>query len=210
MFESQEPTQKAEHLRHTRVKLAPGQTVRAWKSGPHCGIATHYPGQTKPCHSRITTDALECRYCKAEMALGWTGYLPYFDETGRKMVVLFGRDMKDAVSQIPFGAAIKISKGKWQAAPVIITENQWSVIPCPYLGRLRCQQDIRPWLLNLWGEKELCEYFGLVPQEIPLPEKPKPVPKARFPKEALPPKLGERFRQTAPSTNGTHQHSDEE
>lgn len=169
MFEHQKPNKKAEHLRWGHLKLAPGQREYGWVCGPVFGCSTHWDSGTKPCRARLTSNGLTCRYCIAQMETGYSVWVPLFNQVGQKVVAMVGADLEEAVSAIPFGSPVKVSKGKYRAAPIVIQVNEWTAVTCPHLGRLRCQHDIRPWLLQLWGDKELQSYYGSDPQAIPLP-----------------------------------------
>lgn len=171
MFEYQAPTPKGSHLVWEFIKLQPGQTVKGWINGPLVGLACHWDNGTKPCRDKLTGSTLHCRYCKAEMKTGWVGYLPFYDELGRKCVVAIGREMERSVNALSLGQAVKIGKGKWKTAKVTVQVNEWCVSPCPYFGRLRAPHDIRPWLLVLWKDAELTshvgEQIGVSPPKMP-------------------------------------------
>jgi hypothetical protein len=168
MFHSQEPPRKAEHLRFTKLRLEPKQKVYGWKSGPHVGLSTHFLGSTKPCIKLITEGKLKCQCELLELRTQWALWMPFIDRTGQKMVAMSGEGAKEAVSRIPFGAPICVSKGKHSKTPYLIYEEAWTQVPCPYLRSLHFQHDIKPWLLQMWQLPELISHFGMYPERIPI------------------------------------------
>ena len=204
MFEGQKPAKKDEHLRWTVMKLGWGKKIRGWKAGPNLGIICHFVPTSKPCVKVMTAGGLECRFCDTEFAKGFTGYLPFIDEVGQKTIGLYGADFEEIISEIPYGAEITVRKGDYKAAPIIYTQKEWCGHPCPWLGRLKVQHDIRPFLMQLWKNQELKEYYGMLPEKIPVPVTPKPADKKVIPDHPFAGKLAERFRQVEPSTNGKH------
>ena len=162
-MEGQKPPAKGGHLRWGILKPGWGKKYKGWKAGPNWGFKTHHAPRSKPCVAKITAGALSCRWCSPEYPDGFTGYLPIINDEGQKLVLLYGRDFEDIISDIPFGAEIQISKGGYQSAPVIVVQKEWCGHPCPWLGRLKCQHDIRPFLLQLWKKLQntvsaTCEY----------------------------------------------------
>lgn len=169
MFDSVNPSRDGNLLKFRRLKLSAGEVAKGWKAGPAVGVDCHYFGRTKPCIRKITNGALPCPCEIQTVKVGWVGYMPYFSEHGVRMVALFGRESHESVDRIPFGGAVKISKGKYDSAPVMIVLDTWTTAPCPWVKPLKAELEIRPWLLNLWGIQELKEYFKndpLLPKKI--------------------------------------------
>jgi hypothetical protein len=166
MFANQEPNKKADHLQFTKLALDPGKSVIGWKSGPHVGLHTHHLGYTKPCVNDITLGKLPCKGCTAQIGKGWCGWMPFFDDVGERWVVMFGKSALENVKRLPFGCPIRVTKGRAKNKPYRIVAEQWTTVSCPFIGRLRFQHDIQPWLLQLWKMPELTAHFGMEPQEI--------------------------------------------
>jgi hypothetical protein len=194
--DSTPPPRANELLRFRRLKVEPGKSYRGWVAGPHFGCMCHHMGATKPCVKAITRGNRKCACENQILKVGWVGYLPHWDEHGRKMVVLFGVDSEQAVSRMTFGQPIKISKANYAAAPVLVYGDQWNTGPCPYVRGLRAQLCIKKWLINLWKVPEVEDYFKNQPvSAIPIPRE-GPVTEALFdnpPPVALLGKMGEAF-----------------
>lgn len=169
-MDSTPPAKGNEALRFRHLKPDLGKSYKGWVAGPYFGMRSHHIGTSKPCVRAITKDNLPCVCEVQKLKVGWTGYLPYWDEHGRKMVVTFGVDSEGTVARFTFGQPIKITKGSFKAAPVLVFADQWNTGPCPFIRGLRAQLDINKWLLNLWGIEELKEYFKHEPSSpIPIP-----------------------------------------
>ena len=205
-MEGQKPPAKGGHLRWGILKPGWGKKYKGWKAGPNWGFKTHHAPRSKPCVAKITAGALPCRWCSPEYPDGFTGYLPIINDEGQKLVLLYGRDFEDIISDIPFGAEIQISKGGYQSAPVIVVQKEWCGHPCPWLGRLKCQHDIRPFLLQLWKNDELKKYFGMEPAKIPVPQCHAGVTPESAPVKTLSAMLKDRMKQVEPSGNGNGKH----
>lgn len=216
MFNSKEPREAVTHLDWQICKLDLKESIKGWKSGPHVGVYTHWVGRTVPCASKLTDGVLPCRLCSPSSEPGWTGYLPIRGFHGEKEIVMFGRREKDQVSKIPYASPIVCMKGRTPKSPIKISIKHFSEWNCPFLGRLRCQDDIRPFLLKLWKDVELATHFGLEPEKIPVPETEHantPEAGAAHPSWG---KMGDMFQQKVeevtpeelvnrlPSTNGKH------
>jgi hypothetical protein len=202
MFESQRPDSKAEHLRWRTLRLELGRSVRGWKCGPSVGVKCHFAPYSKPCKKVMTAGVLTCQYCEARMVQGFTGYLPMIDECGQKVVAIYGKDFSESVAMIVYGSPIRVTKGKFKSAPVVIREDQWTTIPCPWLKALRVEHDIRPWLLQLWKDADLTAFYGTAPEPIPVPVSDRPLSPTKKDRHPMLGKLGERFRSVEPSGNG--------
>lgn len=213
MFEGQKPEKKLDHLRWTTLKLAPGKFIRGWKAGRAYGIRTHFCPYSKPCKTKLTGGQLACQYCTAELRLGFTGYMPILSEEGTKNVIVYGSDIEEQVSSIPYGAPIQVRKGYSKNSPVTVAAKEWTVGKCPWLSGRKCEHDIRPWLLQLWQEPDLVAHFGLIPEQIPIMKNDDDVsPQLReqflkgptiseLSKNRIPAKPASNGK---PSTNGTH------
>lgn len=219
MFEYQKPSRKDSHLRWSHLRLEPGSTFKGWICGPLVGVTTHWNQGTRPCRDKITLGALSCSECIAKHKSGWAGYLPLFDVQGKKWVALTGRDSEDYISRLSYGCAVKITKGKYRHAPLVVQEEQWTVAVCPYLGQAMVPHDIRAWLLHLWGDEELEAYCSGALSDLPLnrPETAKegiqPSEKQKMPQSDIPVSLKERYvngppkkgkPNGKPESNGTH------
>jgi hypothetical protein len=213
MFDSQEPDFKADHLRWTTLKLFPGKKIRGWKGGPPNGFKTHHVGTSKPCKDKISKGSLECNYCAGKLRLGFTGYMPFISEDGDRLVVVYGRDFHTRAKEIPFGSPILVKKANSKNGVVSVTISDWSVQPCPWLVNKKKQHDIRPWLLQLWGEEDLKKYFGMEPEDIVIVQNDDDMSPQLRNRLADIPSLSQTFKEVCektdlnvpvPSKNGTH------
>ena len=170
MFNSKDPREVKSVLDWQICKLDLKESVKGWKSGPHVGVFTHWIGRTVPCSSKLTDGVLPCRLCSPDSEQSWTGYLPIRGLHGEKDIVMFGRREKDGVARIPYASPIVCMKGRTPKSPIKISIKHFAEWNCPFLGRVRSQDDIRPFLLKLWKDRELIEYFGLEAEVIPVPE----------------------------------------
>lgn len=168
MFTSCQPSGKDDFLQWVHPRLQPGEKLLGWKCGPLVGVMCHWRGGTKACRRHITNKLLTCETCDEGEEPVYTGYLPFFESTGLKMVVPLGQSMREAADAICFGQGIKVFKPRTKTFSVIVKQEEWTQLPCPYIGRLKCQYDIRPFLLTLWKDKVLKDHFGLKPENIPI------------------------------------------
>lgn len=203
-LEGQKPPRTQEYLRWTILKLGFNKKTRGWKAGPNLGFVTHCTPFSKPCKSEITNGNLPCKWCDPQFPTSFTGYCPFIDESGDKIVGLYGRDSEDVISEIPFGAEIQIRKGASKNAPYKYVTREWCGHPCPWLGKLKVQHDIGPFLLQLWKDDELKQYFGMAPECVPVPAKVKKPERERLPDKPLATLLAQRAKLVSPSTNGVH------
>jgi hypothetical protein len=170
MFEHRKPGSKVDHLVWSVTQPEPGGRLRGWICGEQFGCDTHHVNGTKPCKKVLTNGAMDCQWCATGIRVGYTSWVPWFDELGRKCISLVGREMEGYVSSLILGTAITISKRKAANAPVLITATDWFSAPCPFIRRLKCWYDIRPFLMGLWGDKQLVEFYGSDPVMRPITE----------------------------------------
>jgi hypothetical protein len=203
-LEGQKPPRAQEYLRWTILRLGFNKRIRGWKAGPNLGFATHCTPFSKPCKDKLTNGGLSCKWCGPEFPLSFTGYCPLIDESGEKLVGLYGRDSEDLISEIQFGAEIEVRKGPSKNSPYKYSHRGWCGHPCPWLGRLKVQHDIGPFLLQLWKDDELKAYFGMTPQGVPVPPTKKPEEREKLPAKTLAQMFSHRTKQVAPLSNGVH------
>lgn len=177
MLGSEEPVEDLPYLLWEYVKLKPGQSAVGWVCGPMVEISSHWNKGTKPCRKRSSGEVLPCPFCQAGLIPGWQGYVPTFDQRGKRVVYGVTKDSRNYVRSIPYGTAIKVHKGASDIAPVTVTVKEFSELACPFLGELRIPQDIRRWLLEkLWKDAELLAWWlssGESANQLPMSDAPR-------------------------------------
>jgi hypothetical protein len=85
-----------------------------------------------------------------------------------RFVVIYGADYEERISEVQYGDQIVVTKGRFKAAPVVVRQQNWTIGHCSKLERAQYQEDISPWLLQLWGDTQLQAFFGMKPELIPI------------------------------------------
>jgi hypothetical protein len=122
-------------------------------------VAGHWAGSHKPCRSVITNNQISCNHCLTKAKQREMGYLPVYDEHLRQCVVGIGPDMRASVQRLKTHQPVQIKKGRAPNDPIIVKHEAWTAMPCYAEGRQGNPQDIEPWLLQLWGDEELIQFF---------------------------------------------------
>jgi hypothetical protein len=204
MHWNQEPDPRVEHLNWDLYRPAPKSVFFGWVIGPYIGLATHFNRASRPCVQKLTYGEVVCKHCELGEAHGWTAWLPLVSESGRKTVVMFSRQMKDAVDRLNYGDPVSVRKGPHNASVVVIKSEPWISAPCPYLGRLKVQANIQEYLLRLWGMEALKNRDGYEMKSLSVPERIKPAAEpAESIRATMDREMAKRYP-IAPSKNGKH------
>lgn len=164
MFGSRKPEKSRRGRFWEWLNPALGKELRAWIVGPVVGVETHYLGRTQPCRRYITGGRMRCYCTTSKLGSEWKGYVPLVDENGVQCFSVIGERYAELAYSIPLFAPVTVARLKRAGSPVCVKQSTWTDQPPPSRnGELR-SQDIRPWLLKLWGDKSLVEFLEAHPE----------------------------------------------
>lgn len=141
-----------------------GQSLNGWLCGPVIGVETHYLGRTQPCRRFITNGRMTCYCQRANLGAEWKGYVPLFDSNGVQAFAIIGERYAELAFSIPLFSPVTVSRLRSAGQPVCVKQSDWTDQPPPARGDKLKPKDIRPWLLKLWGDKDLIEWFAAHPE----------------------------------------------
>lgn len=163
MFESEEVVPVDPALCWHVVKVGQEVPIRGFVAGPVQVQTCHQFGKvSKPCWSRITKGQLDCPRCAEKAARRQIGYLPLFDSLSLKqLVVIVSKTMVPVAQAVPLHGLVSCIMPKVKGLPMRVAPEQdvggHSLQRRQLAGRPA--QDIRRYLLKLWGVPELVEFF---------------------------------------------------
>lgn len=193
-----------------------GHTVVGWLAGPIVGIDTHYLGRTQPCRFHVSGGRMECYCQRMNLEAVWRGYVPMWNEDGVKGFTVIGERAFDLASKIELFKPIAVTRERWAGQPVMVRESEWTKGPPTLEAGKPKPLDIRPALLQLWGDKDLIDWLNNHPDArddaaSPVPGKCDAVPPAIRERAVMKPAKGqpgtlEEVLKSLPSTNGKKSH----
>ena len=166
-------------------KIEPGNQVKGFKVGPLVMVEVHWADpHSKPCRCSITGGKVPCP-CKEEMwATRKIGYLPLQTALGENVVVILSNSVAAIVKPLKQGAPISLSRSLVPKTP--LRYSVWGDYECGAEKRKRVEKyapaNIQPFLLHLWGDQVLNEYFAQLLANPPGPTLPPPPPPPPFKK----------------------------
>lgn len=167
MFRSRKPTRGAGTGYWDWIKLDLMKPFRAWLAGPIVGVEVHYAHGSRACRRCITDGGMKCAFCESQIPTTWRGYVPLWDEQGIKCVTLIGQRYLPLAQEIPHLSPVLVTKTKRQGCPIRVEASGWSSGKPPITGPEMGAQDLRPWLLRLWKDKELADWLKDHPDTLP-------------------------------------------
>ena len=164
MFKPAIPTPTDPQLEWTYTPVRGGESVRGWIAGNPVAIESHHEDYTKPCRAWISDGKLPCwrgRTCVTRLV----SYVPlYTCPELEKIVVLVSKSVALKIPKCVTHVPVKISRPTTKNNPPLrlnweagadFPERQTKQI------RNRLPADIRPYLLHLWQDEEICKHCGV-------------------------------------------------
>jgi len=133
-----------------------------WLAGPAFPCVVHYDGAYKPCRFEMTRGKLKCHRCRIARREVW--YVPMFTSPGlEQFVTILCKTVGRVLKATPLHTALKITKPKAGTSPAQISRPDPGEVSATAQTRvsLRPSFDVRPYLIHLWQDRELCEWCGL-------------------------------------------------
>lgn len=159
-FESEFPAAFPDHLRWRTIPIPHGTELVAYVAGPGVGCWVHnskYVQQSKPCLNWITHGKLSCPAC-GKASLRQVVYLPCFiHKTWERRVIIMSKTTAQAMREAQFGDRFTAVQDKVPNQPCIVKPAEGPNATDVLHPRIknRGPQDIRLYLINLWGIEEL-------------------------------------------------------
>jgi len=172
-MQSRKPFRRGEVPNWEYVRLDAGKFRNFFLAGPVFGVATHYYPRTRACRKDITDGEVECFCDKEELETRWRGYVPLWDEQGVRWCVVIGERFGPQAMRIEHLAPVRVSKMTGRGTPIRVDQVNWSSTPPRLDARDEGPQDIRRWLIKIWGDKLLLDWWKSkkFDQTRPLPAK---------------------------------------
>ena len=157
------------------VSLGGGEKVVGWLAGHPVWVWVHYVGASKPCHVRISDNALSrCPYCERRPRVERKGYVPLYDLSGKPIVIVVGENVEDVFGRIEVFDPIKVIKVGPKNTGSLLLKDTGRARYKPSLPGRDQPADIREWLLRLWGDETVKSWAkSQVRDPEPIPE---PIP----------------------------------
>ncbi len=141
---------------YTAVKNGTG--CHGFLAGQPTWVKCHFVGYSKPCRSILTSGSLPCHYCAAKEEPVWRGFTPWYDGSYVRCFSCITLDYREAISEIPLHAQIKLSRGKGTRDPLVIVPCLWRTTELPVSEDRNYSADLRGSLLKVWKDPELVEW----------------------------------------------------
>lgn len=130
---------------------------------PSWGCETHHSNQRSvPCYRELPGCTLTCPRCPQRCQ--WTQYIALIDLTDhhmRRVVYTGGTKTRADVISLAVGTLVSVTRGPNQTDTIRI--RVWPDDKPKLLAPIaiaKCQDDLTPYLLHLWQQRELTEHFG--------------------------------------------------
>lgn len=161
LFESASPQPLPSELRWHYVKIKPGEAVYGYVAGKMVGVWVHWLGGSKPCRSKMTNKTLPCPHCVDDgPRLRWLGYLPLWDRSGRRVVVVVSNQVGPAVELLVYAQPVRLARTSGARDPLRVET------PEPHMDMRLAERlfrdgphDLTPWLIHLWQDRELASWL---------------------------------------------------
>lgn len=153
------------------VKTEQGKPLRGWLAGPIFGVKCHHFKGTRGCSSLLTGGKVKCGHDHDRYAPEWKGFVPWWDELGVRCFVIICEAWLELAEQIPHLGELWIIKTSFHGSPIKVHAKPWAREDPPISTVNKKPQDIRPFLLRLWGDKDLSAHFRKHPMKplAPIP-----------------------------------------
>jgi hypothetical protein len=163
-----EPKDRPDWKKWECVRLKPKESFKGWLVGPPHGFETHYYYATKPCVHEITSGQVECKHCVAKSRKEYQAYVPFFTHFAEWWVIIVGRKEYERIKQIPIWAFCEVVKPRAITVSPRVSYRDLDVNRLTPPGiRERGAVDLTDWLLNLWQETALTEWYAAQPPTNP-------------------------------------------
>lgn len=144
----------------TWTHLRGGGVITGHLAGPTEWIVVHWIRRSIPCYSDVTNKRLACPHCRPGVRTSDLGYVPVYRDDGRPIVVGIPAYNADGLRGVEPGMPVKVYRGKDRGDPIrVVREKGGTTVTIGDRGE-RPLADIRPWLLTLWREQPLIDFFA--------------------------------------------------
>jgi len=150
------------------VRLDKKAPTRGWLAGPIFGARCHHFKGTRGCPALLTGGKVPCGHDHNKYVPEWKGYVPFWDELGVRCFVVINEAWFELAQKIPHLGELWIVRTDFHGSPIKVYGKPWAREEPPISNLNKRPQDIRPFLLRLWGDKELAAHFRKHPMK-PLP-----------------------------------------
>jgi len=165
MFRSRRAKKKSGVEYWDWIKLEPGKSWKGWSAGPLVGVEVHHFDGSKACRADLSNGALPCQLCKAGMPTIFRGYVPLWDEGAIRHFSMVGQRYEKLALEIKLHQPVKVTKLVSRGCPIRIEYSHWSSLQ-PRLDASDAKpQDLKSWLLRIWGDEELEEWIRSHPDD---------------------------------------------
>ena len=165
-FESEFPAQFPDHLRWRTIPIPRPMPLYAFVAGPMVGIWAHnnqFIKASKPCLKWITAGKLDCPAC-GHASLRQIVYLPCFvEKTWDRRVLILSKTTCQGMRDAQFGDRFSAQQDPTPNQPAVVKPVEGRNVTDVLHPRIRNRgpQDIRLYLIHLWGIEQLKEFpFG--------------------------------------------------
>lgn len=179
-----------------------GASVNGWLCGPVVGVETHWLGRTQPCRFHLTGGRMKCYCSTSNLGREWKGYVPLLDENGVQAFAIVGERFAELAFSLTMFAPVTVTRLRSAGSPVCVKLSTWTDQPPPHDAGQRKPRDIRPWLLKLWGDKDLNEWLEAHPEVRDQVQEEGPVERSVGPILKAAARRAEQTRPELPSTIG--------
>jgi hypothetical protein len=164
MFGSHPPEKSCRGNWWNWLNPAVGKSVPGWLIGPIVGVQTHYLNYTVPCRSDVTKGRMKCFCSGMHLESVWKGYVPLIDADGVQSFAVMGERYADVSYAVPLFAPVEVCRMRQAGCPIAVKRSEWTTEPPLLHGESPRPRDIRPWLLKLWRDTDLIDWFEAHPE----------------------------------------------
>lgn len=165
MFDSFLPFRSRPVANWESIEVLEGKPWKGFKAGPVIGVPTHYFDNTVGCRKALTRGALPCACDTMPIETRWRGYLPMWDLAGVRWVVILGERYGRQAMTIGNLKQLIVSRAPERGNPIRAVEQLWTVEQPPLNKAEKLPQDIRRWMLRVWSDSQLSQWFEENPME---------------------------------------------
>lgn len=149
------------------IPLPRDMAMSAWLAGPPFAVHCHHAGKvSKPCWRLLTRGKLQCPMCGVsnKRLIAYVPLILRGDESRR--VVIISKTILPEIEKLPLWQPVVCLGAKQRGFPgvvratddVSLQNSTWSKL------KKRPAEDVREYLLRvLWGQPDLCRFFGFEP-----------------------------------------------
>lgn len=142
-------------------KVPGGTSFPAWITGKCFWCKAHHFGVSTPCREHLTDGALQCTWDHGRKPPVWLGWLPLVRESGQPVCAVVQGYSEPEIVKLTLGREVIVKRDKGKGKPIEVLPTASNRIFRDLPKYLASDAAFERWLLRLWSDAKLAEFFGV-------------------------------------------------